>query len=328
MARLYEKARRCGPALAAITGLCLAGEGTAELFAFVDENGHTRFGHESPPEEAVQDVDGLRSLWKGRVTGDPDEPRGDEANATDSSWREVTSQNFRIWLDGSLGDAAAPSPLWALGALEEARKRTASVLGVVPEKPLRVVLYAEDTYAKLHDARFGFETVGFYDGEIHVVAPPNQPDVLGARIHHEYAHAVFRDHVGGDRPYWLNEGWARRFERRLRDEPMLTPKERATLRRRVREGQWISIRKLEESFSSLQRDEAQGAYLQSALAVEWLEEHTGPHDRRRLLQSLREGSSVDVALYEVTGLRIEEFERRLLEQMRATLPDPRSTSGG
>ena len=208
MTRHFKRARGCGPLLIGLVGLWLAGEGASEPFVWVDESGHTHFGHGTAPKRAVADIDGLRSLWDGRVTGHRAPLRRDGEDAVGSRWSEATSDNFRIWLDGRLAEGRAPSPRWTLGALEAARKTTESVLGVVPTRPLRVILYAENTYARLHGARFGFETVGFYDGGIHVVAPADRPDVLRARIHHEYAHAVFRDRVGDDRPYWLNEGWA------------------------------------------------------------------------------------------------------------------------
>ena len=164
--------------------------------------------------------------------------------------------------------------------------------------------------------RFDFETVGFYDGTLHVVAPPGNLPLLGSRIRHELAHAAFRDRVGGDRPYWLNEGLAFQLERSFRGQARLDGEELAFLRRRVREGRWIPMTRLVEDFSSLQASDAWPAYLQSALALEWLEEHSGPGGRERLLERLGEGAAPDDALEEALGLDAGEFDRLLRDRAR------------
>lgn len=312
--------RRAFLGAALLVGL-VSGAGWAEPFAFVDETGHTTLGHGSPPEHAVQGVDGLRSLWKGRVTGSQRGARGDRFRYEAAGWREAQSRNFHVWLDARLGDGREPSIGWAFDTLETARSKIEAALGEVPRRRLNVVLYALPTYARLYRERFGFETVGFFDGTIHVVAPPGNLSLLGSRIRHEYAHAVFRDRVGGDRPYWLNEGFALQLERSFRGQPRLDAEERAMLRRRVREGRWIPMSRLVEDFSSLRVSDAWPAYLQSALALEWLEEHTGAGERDRLLMRLGEGVALDEALYEAVGVDAGEFDRRLQRRARTDAPD-------
>ena len=78
---------------------------------------------------------------------------------------------------------------------------------------LGVVFYGRAAYQRAHEHRFSFQTVGFFDGQIHVSSPGEPGDSLRVLLYHEYAHALFREQTGGDRPYWLNEGLAELIER-------------------------------------------------------------------------------------------------------------------
>ena len=63
-------------------------------------------------------------------------------------------------------------------------------------------------------------------------------------LFHEFAHAVFAERTGGDRPFWLNEGLAELAERASRGEPGVSRSERALLRRRIDAGEWIPLEHL------------------------------------------------------------------------------------
>ena len=76
-----------------------------------------------------------------------------------------------------------------------------------------VVFYSKAAYIQAHRHRFSFETIGFFDGQIHVVSAAHPAGELRSLLFHEYSHAVFREKTGGDRPYWFNEGLAELSER-------------------------------------------------------------------------------------------------------------------
>ena len=142
--------------------------------------------------------------------------------------------------------------------LQQAREAAKERLGSVPEEPMGVVFYGKAAYLQAHRHRFSFQTIGFFDGRIHVVSAAHPAGELRALLFHEYSHAVFREKTGGDRPYWLNEGLAELSERAALRRTGLTHSERASLRIRIDSGTWIPLLELAPSFSGLD-DAAKGS---------------------------------------------------------------------
>ncbi len=185
--------------------------------------------------------------------------------------------------------------------LEEARAFASSHLGVVPAEPTGVVLYGKAAYLDAHRHRFSFPTVGFYDGEIHVVSAAHPAGELRALLFHEYVHAVFREQVGSDRPFWLNEGLAELASRAARRQAPLSRGDRESLRRRIEAGRWLPLRELAPGFTGLADDDARAAYLQSTAAAAWIAARTTPEARSALLRRLGAGEDVDSALRSSLG---------------------------
>ncbi len=187
-----------------------------------------------------------------------------------------------------------------------------------------MVLYGKAAYLKAHAHRFSFQTVGFFDGVIHVSSPAFPAQELRGLLFHEYTHALFREQTGGDRPYWLNEGLAELVERRAKSTPTSTRSERASLRTRIAGDDWIPLRRIAPSFGGLQGEDARSAYLESIVAAEWIEERTTTETRARLLQRLGEGWSIDQALYEAAGVDTDKLDaaiqRRLLDEFPTLAP--------
>jgi tetratricopeptide (TPR) repeat protein len=215
---------------------------------------------------------------------------------------QYQGDHFYIQLDAELNDVRSDYAVSAMEFLEEARQVVEQRVGVTPSEPLGVVFYGRAAYSKAHAHRFSFQTVGFFDGRIHVSSPAHPSETLRALLFHEYTHAVFRAETGGDRPYWFNEGLAELVERASRRRPTSTRSERASLRQRIAAGQWISLRRLAPSFSGLDDESARAAYLESIVAVEWIHAHSTPEERQRLLRRLGQGFSIDQALHEMLGL--------------------------
>lgn len=223
-------------------------------------------------------------------------------------WIASDSPYFRIQLDSELSKVSPDFARSALEYLDAARAEVSSQIGVAPLEPLGVVFYGRAAYSKAHAHRFSFQTVGFFDGRIHVASPAHPTDELRSLLFHEYTHAVFREQTGGDRPYWLNEGLAEQIERAARGEPASTRSERASLRSRIASGDWIPLRRLAPSFSGLSNDDARAAYLEAVVTVEWLSERTDRATRARVLQRIGEGRSVDQVLHETLGMDTERLD--------------------
>jgi hypothetical protein len=217
-------------------------------------------------------------------------------------WPERASDHFRVQLDPDL-DAIAPGYAnTVVDYLEQARVATTERLGAEPAEPMGVVFYGRAAYDEAHRERFSFRTVGFFDGQIHVVSAAHPAGELRALLFHEYTHAVFRDRTGGDRPYWLNEGLAELAERASRDQPGLTRSERLQLKRRIDGREWLPLRRLAPSFGGLEDEEARAAYLESTAAAAWLEARSDRAGRGRLLDRIGAGVPTDEALRELLGM--------------------------
>ena len=228
------------------------------------------------------------------------------------------SPHFRMQLDEALQNAGAPGfPRQVLGYLEEARSAGADRLGVVPAEATGVVLYGRASYLRAHRHRFSFQTVGFFDGRIHVVSAAHPAGELRSLLFHEYTHALFREATGGDRPFWLNEGLAELAERRSRGMPALSRSERTQLRGHAEAGSWLALRRLAPSFGGLTDEQARVAYLEATAAAEWIESRTGTAERARLLALLGAGRSDDDALRAVLGRDTEALDAALRKALEA-----------
>ena len=233
----------------------------------------------------------------------------------------VQGKHFRVEVDARLGDVANDYAARVLTFLRDARKEVSAAIGVEPLEPLGVVLYGKAAYVRAHAHRFSFQTIGFFDGRIHVASPAHPTDSLRGVLFHEYTHAVFREQTGGDRPYWLNEGLAEQIERRSRGRGVSTRSERAALRANIETGSWIPLGSIAQSFSGLTNDSARNAYLQSVVTAGFIESRTTVEDRRRLLELIGRGFSIDQALHETMGLDTEALDRAVQEEIRAEFPE-------
>jgi hypothetical protein len=237
----------------------------------------------------------------------------------------VEHPHFQVHYDAELGKASGDYAGTVLRYLEEAHAAVAERLGAVPAEPLGVMLYGKAAYLRAHRHRFSFQTVGFFDGRIHVVSAAHPAGELRALLFHEYTHAVFRERTGGHRPFWLNEGMAELTERVSRSQGGLTRSERSMLRRRIDAGHWIPLRRLAPSFSGLDDSDARAAYLIATAAAAWVEENTTRAQRGRLLARLGEGVEGDEALREVLGLPTDAIDAAV--QVSIQLEFPTADSG-
>ena len=178
--------------------------------------------------------------------------------------------------------------------LEQARAAMQRQLGRELARPLEVRLYTRAHYLEAYQHRFGFATVGFYDGAIHVVSAKRPRNELYALVVHEYVHALFKEATGSHQPFFLNEGIADRAEEAARGRPQLSREEWRRLLDALRADEWIPLDSLVQGFSGLKGAQALLAYLESRAAIELIETRRPRRDRgvpRRLRRAAEPGGT-------------------------------------
>ena len=271
---------------------------------------------------AGEEYDALRVSARKRLAHLEDERRlMDASEAGTLRLIDQESPFFRVHSHEALLRASSPNFVrTVLRYLGDARAALGRRLGVVPEEPTGVVLYGKAAYLRAHGHRFSFQTVGFFDGRIHVVSAAHPAGELRTLLFHEYSHALFRERTAGDRPFWLNEGLAELSERASNGIVLLTRGERARLRRAIDARRWISLRRIAPSFADLDDGEARLAYLVATAAAAWVESHTDRESRALLLRRLGEGWSDDEALKEAVGMDTGGIDAALRAEILSQFP--------
>lgn len=177
-----------------------------------------------------------------------------------------TSSHFRL----RFPDRASADEVRAwTEAFESARDHVASFLGMEGPKQLEIVLY--DNRHFRHVTRAPGWAAGAFSGRIQLPVDSARQGLpeLQRVARHELAHAFLATVGGKDAPAWLNEGLA------LHAEEEVAGEKRPWAIAAVRSAPMLVLDRLPDSFLSLEREEAQGAYGLAYLAVATLLEQKG-----------------------------------------------------
>lgn len=266
---------------------------------------------------AGEDLDSWRASAEQRLARLDDERRlMDSPGAGPLRLVDLEHESFRIQADAALVAGGKTDFARTVARyLDDARSLVGERIGAYPAEPTRVVLYGKAAYLRAHAHRFSFQTVGFFDGRIHVVSKAHPAGELRTLLFHEYTHALFREQTGSDRPFWLNEGLAELYERASQRRPPLSRGERVELNEALASGEWIPLSRLAPSFAGLDNREARLAYAISTAAADWLERHSDAGERATLLRRLGEGWSADAALAEAIGLDTAGLDEALRREL-------------
>ena len=297
----------------------------AYLLALVER----KRGRLEPARDALETVLGLAAElpehWHETATGLLAEVEDELALAKrgeDRVWRteSLDTPHFRISYDHQFAGREYGAMVASL--LERARSRLASALGRELAEPLEVRLYTRGHYLDAYEHRFGFSTVGFYDGAIHVVSARHPRSELYALVVHEYSHALFSDVFGGHRPFFLNEGIAEREEAVARGRAEMSRGEWRRLLDADRAGDWIPFDSILLGFGGLRGKRALLAYLESRAAIELIEGRR-PGAIRRWLAQCAAGQAWERALFLETDWDLRALEGALRDEVRSRFPaDP------
>ena len=203
--------------------------------------------------------------------------------------------------------------------LEQARAAMLRTYGRELREPLEVRLYTKAHYLEAYKHRFGFATVGFYDGAIHVVSARRPRNELYALVVHEYVHALFKDAVGTHQPFFLNEGMADGEEERARGRPQLSREEWRRLLDALRGDAWIPLDSLVQGFSGVQGSRALLAYLESRAAIQLIES-TRPRAMAGFLERCARRRAVGVGAARRDGLGHGRARARAAGRRALALP--------
>ena len=280
-------------------------------------------GRLEPARDALDTVLSTASrvpdLWRDAATRERAEIEQELslAKARDGqSWetRSLASAHFLVSFDHQFAGRAYGEQVVAV--LEQARAAMQAQLGRELTQPLEVRLYTRAHYLEAYQHRFGFATVGFYDGAIHVVSAKRPRNELYALIAHEYVHALFKDATGSHQPFFLNEGIADRAEEAARGRPQLSREEWRRLLDALRNDEWIPLESLVQGFSGLKGAKALLAYLESRATIELIETRR-PGAVAVFLDRCSTGESWQDALQAATGWDARGLERALQEEVRS-----------
>ncbi len=232
--------------------------------------------------------------------------------------RSVDADHFKVSYDHQFAGRAYGEQV--VEVLEQARAAMLRTYGRELREPLEVRLYTKAHYLEAYKHRFGFATVGFYDGAIHVVSARRPRNELYALVVHEYVHALFKDAVGTHQPFFLNEGMADGEEERARGRPQLSREEWRRLLDALRGDAWIPLDSLVQGFSGVQGSRALLAYLESRAAIQLIES-TRPRAMAGFLERCARGEPWESALRAETGWDTAGLERALQADVRSRFPE-------
>lgn len=282
-------------------------------------------------DTALSVAAGMPENWRSEAEAlrgeiDAELAHADRAYVEGAEIRVDSNEHFEISYDHQFAGRQFGDQV--LEMLDRARLQVEASLGRSLKRKLDVRLYTKAQYLESYKHRFGFATVGFYDGAIHVVAGRHPQRNLYALLLHEYAHAVFEEVQGSHQPFFMNEGIAERFEESARGREQLSRGEWRQLLDALRGDDWIPLESIVRGFGGLKGKRALLAYLQSRAAIQFIEEQK-PGAVERWLHACARGTPWQDAMIREIGWDVRQLERTLEGDVLSRFPeDPLSKLRG
>ncbi len=237
------------------------------------------------------------------------------------AWRERRSQHLLVrWHEGSdaFGD-------FIFDIAQDALQRQMDVLDLVPERPLVLVVYANDEdFFAWHSYRtewIGGQAFPEFGVAAQIIPPNSEPDWLYDVIPHELNHLLVGPYMNtplGRVPAWFEEGLAQYFEQSPAFE------EHYRIQQTVKEGRVLPLGVM-RSPPGQDPDEVRLWYAQALSMVEWLIERHGKPALRAFIRELHKGMPVSKAFGEAFGETEEEFYASWRVHMGLPVSTPTAT---
>ena len=205
-----------------------------------------------------------------------------------------------------------------LAELERAYEKLDALLGLRPERRLRVVIYDPARFDAQFAGLFRFPAAGFYGGAICIRGDTRLTAALARVLHHELVHAAL-DLAAPSLvlPGWVNEGGAEWFEvRAAAGQRGLSGRQRAALAELAGQGALHPLSVLSvSSFAGLGPRAASIAYLQSYALVDFLVRQGGERKLARFYDELLRTRHLDRALRRIYRLDAATLEARFFAEL-------------
>ncbi|MEK6759431.1 MAG: hypothetical protein AABY51_06640 [Deltaproteobacteria bacterium] len=216
------------------------------------------------------------------------------------------NRHFVVKFDG--GENAVAGHLIGI-LLEEAYSKVGADLNFYPEERIEAVLYSRENFRDI--TRSPSWAGAIYDGRIKVPAGgvTEKTQALEAVLFHEYTHAIVHRLSAGRAPVWLNEGIAQYEEGRTSSSYSTELGEAASAGA-------LRLRALEGSFMGLSSQSAQGAYLVSLSATEYIIREFGLFSVRKILENIGSGMSTPEAISAAIYLSYDDLEKSWVESLK------------
>lgn len=251
------------------------------------------------PERAVAHLHAIAAVDPGNAEARLLLDKVERERRIESEFQRETGRHFVVkYRPGS----AARVRRHVLAALDAARERVSTQLGVVADEPVIVILYDRrqfDDVSRTHPW-----VTGLFDGKIRLPLggglPPRRE--LERLLVHEYAHAVIHHRSRGRAPRWLHEGLAQVLEGRLPDPSLAAPGR-------------MTVEGLEALVTDPDPRRAHAGYEVALFVTTDLLERGGMASMRTLLGRLAAGDTMSAAAPALYGWRLTELESQWRRQL-------------
>lgn len=218
----------------------------------------------------------------------------------------VADHQFSVQFDGEQNPELRDIALEMLG---DAVFKIGQTLNIWPNRRIGVMLLTRTEFFDITGSP-GW-AAGIYEGQIKAPVAGYKPDLLKMILHHEYVHAALFDFLSNRCPWWLNEGLAQRFA----PEPDGNQKKLALAEKILTNGSRPSLKHLPQLLAK-DTQSVMVAYALALSATNHLIDSFGMFSLQTLLENLRDGMSLEAALFAAIGYSLEDFESEWIARVR------------
>ncbi len=238
-------------------------------------------------QEAISAMQRSLDLRPNKALGELLEKAERELKA-ESEFGEQESGHFTLRYEGGQSSPALRAQI--LSTLESGYDDLVRDLGAEPKESIAVILYTRQAYFDV--TRAPSWAGALYDGRLRI--PVQGLDAMTPELNrvlrHELTHSFVRQITHNRCPGWLNEGLAQL------EEPRSYDRYRPQLAALYAAKKQMPLYALSGSFTGMNDQQAELAYLESLGAVSYIRDTYGMSDLERILERIGDGEGPETAL--------------------------------